>query len=128
MTQVATGGHNGDMRAISKSVPAAVLAVFSCGWVGASIRTDWRLSESRLVVPVEESSEEVMRASLRNDVAMHPGDFVAFPTETAAMRFMREHSTETSRETQPRMLDLGVMGYWQGRTLVVVPISPVEAR
>jgi hypothetical protein len=80
------------------------------------------------VVPVEESSEEVMRASLRNDVAMHPGDFVAFPTETAAMRFMREHSTETSRETQPRMLDLGVMGYWQGRTLVVVPISPVEAR
>jgi hypothetical protein len=40
------------------------------------------------------------------------------------MRFMREHSMETSHETQPRMLDLGVVGYWQGRTLVVLPIAP----
>ncbi len=118
-----TVGDNGDMRAFSKSVTAAMLAVFSCDWAGASVRMDWRDSEPRLVLPVSEGSEGAMRASLRRDIERHPGDFVAFPTRMAAMRFMQEHSVETSRETQPRMLDLGVVGYWQGRTLVVVPIS-----
>jgi len=116
------------MRASSKGVLAAVLTVFSCGWAGASARTAWQVSEPKLVVPTEQSSEGEMRVSLRRDIARHPGDFVSFPTETAAMRFMKEHSMETSRETQPRMLDLGVVGYWQGRTLVVLPIAPAVTR
>jgi hypothetical protein len=105
-----------------------VLAVSCCGGAGATVRTVSQASEPRLIVPMEQSSEGEMRVSLRKDIARHPGDFVSFPTETAAMRFMREHSMETSRETQPRMLDLGVMGYWQGRTLVVLPIAPGVAR
>jgi hypothetical protein len=87
-----------------------------------------RASEPKLVVTGELSDDGEMRVSLRRDIAHHPWDFVSFPTETAAMRFMKEHSMETSRETQPRMLDLGVVGYWQGRTLVVLPIASAIER
>ena len=116
------------MGASAKGIAVAVLTVSSCGWTGATVRTAWQGSEPKLVVPVEQSSEGKMRVSLRRDVARHPSDFVSFPTETAAMRFMKEHSTETSRETEQRMLDLGVVGYWQGRTVVVLPIAPATER
>jgi hypothetical protein len=116
------------MRASSKGVAVAVLAVSSCGWAGATVGTARQTSESKLVVPVEQSSEGQMRVSLRRDIARHPSDFVSFPTETSAMRFMKEHSMETSRETEQRMRDLGVMGYWQGRTVVVLPIAPAMER
>jgi len=110
------------MRASLKGVATAVLAVSSCSWAGATVRTAWQVSEPRLIVPAEESSEERMRESLQTDVERHPSDFVSFPTETAAIRFMKEHSSDTSRETEQRMRDLGVVGYWQGTTLVVLPI------
>jgi hypothetical protein len=111
------------MRVSLRDVATAVLAVCSCHWAGATVRTAWQFSEPRLVVPAEETSEERMRESLRGDMQRHPSDFVAFPTETEAIRFMKEHSLESSRETAQRMLELGVVGYWQGRTLVVLPIS-----
>lgn len=114
------------MRAAWKSV--LVVAVSCCGWAGATVRTGWQVPEPKLAVTAAQSSEGEMRASLRKDIARHPGDFVSFPTETAAMRFIHEHSMETSRETTPRMRDLGVVGYWQGRTLVVLPIAPVATR
>ena len=104
------------------------LTISFCGWSGATVRTAWQVSDPRLVVSGAPSDEEEMRVSLRKDIARHPWDFVSFPTQTAAMRFMRDHSMETSRETQPRLLDLGVVGYWQGRTLVVLPITPAVDR
>ena len=116
------------LTTLKGGVAAAVLAASFCGWAGATVRAAGQASVPALMVPAEESSEAKLRESLRRDVERHPGDFVAFPTETAAIRFLREHVVDTSRETVPRMRELGVVGYWQGRTVVVVPIAPMGAR
>jgi hypothetical protein len=62
-----------------------------------------------------------VRESLRRDVEEHPGEFVVFVTEAGAYRFMTERSGEVERETNRQVLSRGVMGYWQGKTLVVLP-------
>jgi hypothetical protein len=67
-------------------------------------------------------TEALVSKSLRQDIARHPNDFVVFATRTAANRFMLDHVADVSRETEPRMIDSGVVGYWRGRTLVVLPI------
>jgi hypothetical protein len=113
------------MRATFHVFAAVSLAISGCGWAGATVRTSWRAPEAKLLVPMA-STERVMRESLRTDVARHPGSFIAFATETAAIRFMNEHALEASRETEHRMLDLGVLGYWQGRMVVVLPIVPTN--
>ncbi len=61
-------------------------------------------------------------ASLRQDVARHPNDFVVFDTRSAASRFMLDHISNVNRETERRMIDSGVVGYWRGKTVVVLPI------
>ncbi len=58
--------------------------------------------------------------SLRQDVAQHPADYITFETETAARRFLLDHLTAL-RETDRVMISRGVLGYWQGKIVVVVP-------
>jgi hypothetical protein len=72
----------------------------------------------------ENRDEQVVSESLRSDVAQHPDEFVVFETRTAAERFLREHTPDSSRETEPTMVARGILGYWRGRTLVVVPPLP----
>jgi hypothetical protein len=70
----------------------------------------------------EQSMEIQVSASLRQDVSRHPNEFVVFETLTAASHFMQDHLVDVSRETEPRMIQSGVVGYWRGKTLVVLPI------
>jgi hypothetical protein len=72
----------------------------------------------------ESRDEQVVSESLRSDVAQHPDEFVVFETRTAAERFLRDHLPDSSRETEPAMVARGILGYWRGRTLVVVPLLP----
>lgn len=61
--------------------------------------------------------------SLRKDVAQHPAAYVTFETETAAHRFFLEHP-DAFRETDHTMMTRGIVGYWRGRTLAVLPTLP----
>jgi len=112
------------MRAVLAVMTTAMLVAGSSRWATATVRTTRYTPEQRLAVPAMESTEREMRESLQKDMVRHPADFISFPTETGAIQFMKEHSMDTSRETVPRMIELGVVGYWQGRTLVVLPIAP----
>jgi hypothetical protein len=69
----------------------------------------------------EEASE---LQSLRRDVAAHPDEFISFETEFSANRFIAEHAPEAQREPEPRVLARGIFGYWRGKTMVVIPVSP----
>jgi|SRR5271170_6670837 len=58
--------------------------------------------------------------SLRHDVASHPSDFVTFETQTTANHFILDHE-DVLRETDRRVIQRGILGYWRGKTLVVLP-------
>ena len=69
----------------------------------------------------------VMRESLRRDVAKHPGGFVVFATETGASRFVAEHQEDAERETNSKIVARGVVGYWQGKMVVVLPLELLKS-
>lgn len=98
--------------------PAALVA--STGTVNAA---RMRLARTPGVTIEIESGDARMIDSLREDVSRHPNDFVSFQTQTAALRFIDEHGFEANRETARRMIKCGVLGYWRGKMVVVVPIS-----
>lgn len=96
-----------------------------------------RASVMQLANPAEAASRRVagtyrlsdtqrMRASLRRDVARHPNDFIVFPTEAGAREFFAQHRVSVEIETDPRMIERGVVGYSQGKTVVVLPWLPTS--
>jgi hypothetical protein len=58
--------------------------------------------------------------SLKGDVAHHPNDFIRFETKSAANQFIAEHEG-AAREMDRRVVERGIVGYWQGKTLVLPP-------
>jgi hypothetical protein len=68
-----------------------------------------------------------MRESLRRDVMAHPGEFVVFATEVGADKFLAEHAESADRETNSRIVAHGVVGYWEGKMLVVLPLEPLKS-
>lgn len=95
----------------------------SVGSMGKVNAAGMRLARTpRFTIEVE-SGDARMIDSLREDVSRHPEDFVSFQTQTAALRFIDEHGLEANRETARRMIKRGVLGYWRGKMVVVVPIS-----
>jgi hypothetical protein len=62
-----------------------------------------------------------MQESLRRDVAKHPEEFVVFATEAGANQFASEHRLSVEMETSSKIISRGVVGYWQGKTIVVLP-------
>ena len=98
--------------------PAA--SVGSIGKVNAAGMRLARTPRGKIEV---ESGDARMIDSLREDVSRHPDDFVSFQTQTAALRFIDEHGLEANRETARRMIKRGVLGYWRGKIVVVIPIS-----
>ena len=114
------------------------LAVLCLGSVmaNATVSTAWQRQPVRPVAPGTmlqakgkrrrpvrgRDAASQISASLRQDVARHPNDFVVFDTRLEASRFMLDHVSDVSRETERRMIDSGVVGYWRGKTLVVLPI------
>ena len=79
-----------------------------------------------IVVADSVDSEAAMRESLRRDAADHPGDFVVFLTRTGADHFVKDHRDDVERETNSRVVSRGIVGYWQGKTLVVLPWAPLK--
>ena len=80
---------------------------------------------ARRVVEADNINDtETMRASLRRDVARHPNDFIVFVTESGAREFFAQHRASVEVETDPRMIERGVVGYSQGKTVVVLPWLP----
>jgi hypothetical protein len=101
-------------------VVSPVALVASTGTVNAA---RMRLARTPGVMIKIESGDARMIDSLREDVSRHPNDFMSFQTQTAALRFIDEHGFEANRETARRMIKRGVLGYWRGKMVVVVPIS-----
>lgn len=95
--------------------------------VHAMVSTAWRVAMPALRVDNVERVPEVS-ASLREDVARHPNDFVTFETLRAGNRFLEEHWVDASRETEQRMVQRGVLGYWRGKTLVLMPVLSTGTR
>ncbi len=91
---------------LSASIPASGLP---CSLSSRSIQTQSKSDHSYLL------------DSLRRDVAAHPADFIAFETEASALRFIAEHAAEAFRETDPRLISRGILGYCGRKTLVVLP-------
>ncbi len=58
--------------------------------------------------------------SLRRDIAKHPADFLVFGSDSRADEFILSH-TDALLETDRRVVQRGIKGYWQGKTLVVLP-------
>ena len=112
------------------SSSSAVLAVLFCSALVHASTTIGMGNASRALQPeVPRISESVaISESLRRDVANHPNDFVTFATKTAAMHFLEDHGVDAYRETVQRLVDRGVIGYWRGKTVVVVPIVPSTLR
>jgi hypothetical protein len=82
----------------------------------------------RPVVSSHVDDATVMRESLRRDVVLHPGDFIVFATKAGVRRFFAEHNDEVERETDPRIVSRGVLGYWQGKTIVVLPLAALATQ
>jgi hypothetical protein len=74
---------------------------------------------SRIRPQISDSATPILE-SLRQSIANHPDDFITFETETSANRFIVEHEN-AYRETERRVILRGIVGYWQGKTLVVLP-------
>jgi hypothetical protein len=112
------------MHAALRCAVAVVLAGHLCATAGAMSRTEWRVQEPAVINLAEDAADDAMLKSLQEDVNRHPDDFVTFTTRVEASRFLEQHAADARYETQPRMRGLGVLGYWQGRTIVVLPLTP----
>lgn len=99
-----------------------IVAAQLCATAGAMSRTEWNVHEPGVVVP-QNNVDDPMLDSLRADVDRHPADFVTFTTKAEAGHFLEQHAADARYETQRQMRELGVMGYWQGRTIVVLPLT-----
>lgn len=93
-----------------------------CAAAGATSRTEWNVRQPGALVQ-QDKADDAMLASLRADVDRHPADFVTFTTRAEASHFLEQHAADARYETQRQMRELGVMGYWQGRTVVVLPLT-----
>ena len=74
---------------------------------------------------LDDTTAVTILQSLRNDVAQHPSAYVTFETETAAHQFFLQHP-DACRETDRVMMTRGIVGYWRGRTLAVIPSLAVH--
>jgi hypothetical protein len=81
---------------------------------------------SMTLQPRSFSDEMSATESLREDVGRHPNDFLTFETRIAANRFIAEHR-DAYHETESRVILRGVIGYWQDKTLVVLPSLSINS-
>ncbi|MBS1798778.1 MAG: hypothetical protein JSS95_03035 [Acidobacteria bacterium] len=103
----------------------ALMLVSTVG-ANATISTVWRTA-TKTVLQLDDADDSGQAyESLRDDVSRHPDDFITFATQTAANRFIEEHGFEMNRETERRMIERGVLGYWRGKTVVVLPLYSIH--
>jgi hypothetical protein len=85
-----------------------------------------RVDSARILTPGAISDTRLLRESLRSEVARHPDDYVVFATEAGAKQFFAKHRNDVERETDLKILDRGVVGYWQDKTIVVLPWDSLD--
>jgi hypothetical protein len=91
--------------------------------LNASAITAFETHPGPAAVDISERSPRLVMSvleSLREDVVSHPSDFITFETQTTANRFIVEHA-DAQQETERRVVLRGIIGYWQGKILVVLP-------
>jgi hypothetical protein len=104
------------------SLPAVALLI-SAHAIGASTTSVGATAPapSTINVRVQETLDApTILESLRHDVAIHPNDFVTFETQITANHFIHDHE-DVLRETDRRVIQRGILGYWRGKMLVVLP-------
>jgi uncharacterized protein with von Willebrand factor type A (vWA) domain len=92
--------------------------------VGASVvpsANPLKVDTMRTLAPRAISDSRMLRESLRSEVARHPDDFIVFATEAGAKQFFAKHRNDVEHETDPKIIDRGVVGYWQDKTIVILP-------
>lgn len=106
-----------------------VLLMGSLGWGVSPLRasttvaftTTSRNAQARVVSRAHpEDDANLILESLRTDVARHPNDYVIFETQIAAHCFLAGH-IDAQQETGRAMVQRGILGYWRGKTIAVVP-------
>ncbi len=115
-------------RRFSKYLPATLLLLAVLP-LGASTTNSTRASAYRSITTVRTKTPEAATSlldSLKREVAQHPNDYVTFETRIAADRFIGQHQ-EALPETDRFMLLRGISGYWQSKTIVVLPTLPPQA-
>ncbi|MBB5315866.1 hypothetical protein [Tunturibacter empetritectus] len=110
---------------VSSCVVFLLMGLSAGASVAPLVRPD-AVAERRIVAAPPVGDAAALQASLRRDVAEHPEEFVVFPTAAGASQFMSEHRFAVEMETSGRILSRGVMGYWQGKTIVVLPWEPLK--
>ena len=90
-----------------------------------------RAVQSRPTLPTDgiwiEKHENTIFKSLKQDVSNYPTDFITFETQASANRFIVEHQ-DAQPEVEHRISSRGIVGYWHGKTLVVLPSLPIGNR
>jgi hypothetical protein len=97
--------------------------------VGASVvptAKPLRVGSVRILAPSAVSDARQLRESLRSEVARHPDDFIVFATDAGAKQFFAKHRNDVEHETDPKIIDRGVVGYWGDKTIVVLPWDSLE--
>jgi hypothetical protein len=79
------------------------------------------IAAKRIVAVAAVDDAAAMQESLRRDVAEHPEEFLVFVTEAGANQFVAEHRAYVEPEMSGKIVSRGVVGYWQGKTIVVLP-------
>ena len=72
----------------------------------------------------EKHESTSMFESLKQDVLSHPTDFITFETQASANGFIGAHE-DAQPEIERRIASRGIVGYWRGKTLVVLPSLPI---
>ena len=85
-----------------------------------------RVDSARILVPSAINDARLLRESLRSEVARHPEDFIVFATDAGAKQFLAKHRNDVEHETDPKIIDRGVVGYWRDKTIVVLPWDSLE--
>jgi len=99
---------------------AGVLLIGANAWGSVTLRVNPKIAAGKLVAANRTDDARTMRESLRRDVAQHPDDFIVFATEAGAKEFYAEHSDEEEIERDRKVSARGIVGYWQGKTIVVL--------
>lgn len=93
-------------------------------WATVTLRADPEAAAAGKIITANRTDDaRTMRESLRRDVARHPDDFIVFPTAAGAKRFFTEHRDEEEVERDEKVRARGIVGYWQGKTIVVLPVA-----
>ena len=86
-----------------------------------------KVDSVRILTPSAISDTRQLRESLRSEVARHPDDFIVFATDAGAKQFFAKHRNDVEHETDPKIIDRGVVGYWRDKTIVVLPWDSLES-